>query len=73
MPDGSIVLMGGFALEKINNSLRFVDVNDVWRSTDNGATWALVTADARLVPKGWPGECSDKGRQNCVNRRYSPV
>jgi PKD repeat protein len=35
MPDGSIVLMGG-------NS------NDVWRSTDYGATWSLVNASA-----GW--------------------
>jgi len=41
MPDGSIVLMGGFDW-KPN------DRNDVWRSTDNGATWALMNASS-----GW--------------------
>jgi len=37
LPDGSIVLMGGW-----DGTAR----NDVWRSTDNGSTWALVTASA---------------------------
>jgi PGF-pre-PGF domain-containing protein len=41
MPDGSIVLVGG-------NSDRTNLKNDVWRSTDNGATWTQVTASA-----GW--------------------
>ena len=41
MPDGSIVLMGGYTF----NSGR---TNDVWRSTDNGATWTQMTASA-----GW--------------------
>ncbi len=41
LPDGSIVLIGGFGLD---NGL----TNDVWRSTDNGATWTEVTAGA-----GW--------------------
>jgi PKD repeat protein len=41
MPDGSIVLMGG-----IDDGANFK--NDVWRSTDNGATWTRVTAGA-----GW--------------------
>ena len=40
MPDGSIVLMGGI----INN--RGGNMNDVWRSTDNGTTWTLMTASA---------------------------
>ncbi|MCX6692528.1 MAG: hypothetical protein NTW33_10920, partial [Methanoregula sp.] len=40
MPDGSIVFMGGYD----GHSLK----NDVWRSTDNGATWILVNASA-----GW--------------------
>jgi hypothetical protein len=40
MPDGSIVLMGGYEHSKVKN--------DVWRSKDNGATWALVTPGA-----GW--------------------
>jgi len=43
MPDGSIVLLGGYdgsGSEK----------NDVWRSTDNGATWTQQTASA-----GWEG------------------
>jgi hypothetical protein len=41
MPDGSIVLMGG---RDRSGGLK----NDVWRSTDNGATWTVVTASA-----GW--------------------
>ena len=40
MPDGSIVLMGGDA----GGSWK----NDVWRSTDNGATWIRINASA-----GW--------------------
>ena len=43
LPDGSIILMGGdtgsFILGKLN---------DVWRSTDHGATWTQTTAAA-----GW--------------------
>ena len=42
MPDGSIVLMGGFDSTSANPT------NDVWRSTDNGATWTQMTASA-----GW--------------------
>jgi PKD repeat protein len=40
MPDGSIVLMGGWI---------YLDrgINDVWRSTDNGATWTQMTASAK--------------------------
>ena len=41
MPDGSIVLMGGF-------DWNFK--NDVWRSTDYGATWTEVNSSA-----GWSG------------------
>ncbi len=41
MPDGSIVLMGGW-----NGGVNFM--NDVWRSTDNGATWTQINASA-----GW--------------------
>ncbi|HUH79427.1 MAG TPA: hypothetical protein VLY83_05975 [Methanoregula sp.] len=44
MPDGSIVLMGGF------NSFD-QPLNDVWRSTDKGASWSLVTADAGWSPR----------------------
>jgi len=47
MPDGSIVLMGG----KIGNSPYFI--NDVWRSTDKGATWTQMNASA-----GWAGRFS---------------
>jgi hypothetical protein len=39
MPDGSIILMGGYDGG---------DTNDVWRSRDYGATWTRVNADA-----GW--------------------
>ena len=41
MPDGSIVLMGGFD---------WTFKNDVWRSTDKGATWTEVNRSA-----GWSG------------------
>jgi uncharacterized delta-60 repeat protein len=41
MPDGSIVLMGGGTVSASVS-------NDVWRSTDNGATWTQMTASA-----GW--------------------
>jgi len=44
MPDGSIVLMGGF------DGL-VTDMNDIWRSTDNGATWTQVTASAEWTPR----------------------
>ncbi|RPI38867.1 MAG: hypothetical protein EHM53_07710, partial [Methanoregulaceae archaeon] len=42
MPDGSIVLMGGYG-----NGFK----NDVWRSTDNGATWTQRTASAEWTPR----------------------
>jgi hypothetical protein len=51
LPDDSILLMGGFSYQ--NGDHR----NDVWRSTDHGATWALVSPGA-----GWPGRCM----MNCV-------
>jgi hypothetical protein len=41
MPDGSIVITGGY-------TFGLGDVNDVWRSTDNGLTWTEVNASA-----GW--------------------
>jgi N-acetylneuraminic acid mutarotase len=41
MPDGSIVLIGGSTGEGSSAPL-----NDVWRSTDNGATWTEMTANA---------------------------
>ncbi|MFA5414010.1 MAG: PKD domain-containing protein [Methanoregula sp.] len=44
MSDGSIILMGGYTG---NNNLK----NDVWRSTDNGATWTQVTAGAGWAPR----------------------
>jgi PKD repeat protein len=40
MPDGSIVLMGGDTSEDVKN--------DIWRSTDDGASWSLMNASA-----GW--------------------
>ena len=46
MPDGSLVLMGG-AYYNIGNSGY---PNDVWQSTDKGATWTQMTASA-----GWSG------------------
>jgi hypothetical protein len=41
MPDGSIVLMGGYSGTPLNE-------DDVWRSMDYGATWTQVTPSA-----GW--------------------
>jgi uncharacterized delta-60 repeat protein len=43
MPDGSIVLIGGVVSDG-------PDGNDVWRSTDNGATWTQMTGSG-----GWSG------------------
>ncbi len=44
MPDGSIVLMGGYTASGIRT-------NDVWRSTDKGNTWTLMTANAGWWPR----------------------
>ena len=46
MPDGSIVLAGGCLVN--GESCR----NDVWRSTDNGATWTQVNANAGWTVRG---------------------
>jgi hypothetical protein len=46
LPDGSIVLMGGSYLD-----LKHLYLNDVWRSTDQGATWTQMTAAARVGDK----------------------
>ena len=46
MPDGSIVLMGGYLV----NVYGALFMNDAWRSTDNGATWTRMNASA-----GWSG------------------
>jgi hypothetical protein len=43
MPDGSIVLTGGYAGGSH-------DLNDTWRSTDYGKTWTLMNASS-----GWSG------------------
>ena len=47
LPDGSIVLMGGgCVVESV-----LVRVNDVWRSTDQGATWTQMTSAAEWTPR----------------------
>jgi hypothetical protein len=43
MQDGSIVLMGGYDTPSDDYQ------NDVWRSTNNGATWTLVNNNAWLT------------------------
>lgn len=48
LPDGSIVLMGGYRIRLIGQGYR----NDVWRSTDNGATWTQLTSDAGWSERG---------------------
>jgi hypothetical protein len=47
LPDGSIVLMGGGCVV----ASQLVSVNDVWRSTDEGATWIQVTSAAEWTPR----------------------
>ena len=44
MPDGSILLMGGMTNDHGGRA------NDVWRSTDKGATWTQVTRHAGWYP-----------------------
>jgi len=44
MPDSSIMLMGGW-----DDTAK----NDVWRSTDYGATWTQVNASAGWAPRNW--------------------
>nr|WP_320162781.1 PQQ-binding-like beta-propeller repeat protein [uncultured Methanoregula sp.] len=48
MPDGSIVLMGGW---DINGTRK----NDVWRSTDSGKTWTQRNANAEWSPRAYHG------------------
>ena len=47
MKDGSIVLTGG-ATDSFGGT-----ANDVWRSTDDGATWSRMTADAGWSPRSY--------------------
>ena len=47
LPDGSIVLMGGY----FEDDDQWSYYNDVWRSTDNGATWTEMTSDAEWSPR----------------------
>jgi photosystem II stability/assembly factor-like uncharacterized protein len=56
MPDGSILLMGGELLVSQSRSgdtvtFRSRVFSDIWRSTDNGATWSRVTAKAGWSPR----------------------
>ena len=46
LPDGSIVIMGGRSTS--NNFL-----NDVWRSTDKGASWKLVNSNPGWTERGY--------------------
>ena len=46
MPDGSIVLMGGTGDNFVG------DTNDMWRSTDNGATWRQVSENSEWAARG---------------------
>jgi PKD repeat protein len=45
LQDGSILIMGGF------NNTGYV-VRDVWRSTTNGATWALINSSPGWAARG---------------------
>ena len=46
LPDGSIVIMGGRGI--FNNFLK-----DVWRSTDEGASWNLLNSDPGWIGRGY--------------------
>ena len=50
MPDGSILLAGGLA---VTGGQTIPYFNDVWRSTDNGATWTQLTANAPWIARAW--------------------
>lgn len=47
MPDGSIVMIGGWSQGSPGNPIK----NDVWRSTDNGKTWNRQAASAPWLPR----------------------
>ena len=47
LPDSSIVLMGG----TYYTGASFARLNDVWRSTDQGASWTQMTASAEWLPR----------------------
>ena len=61
MPDGSIVLMGGYG----SGSLK----NDMWRSTDNGATWTQMNASAGWAARDVSQQRGDAGWQHCADGR----
>lgn len=47
LPDGSIVVIGGHGGDPSN----YHYLNDVWRSTDNGATWQIMTGNGTWQPR----------------------
>jgi hypothetical protein len=47
--DGSILLMGGYEGARGGDGTAYF--NDVWRSTDQGATWTLITGYAGWGPR----------------------
>ena len=50
LPDGSVLIMGGSPPYSPGGPTA---LNDVWRSTDNGSTWSLVTAAAPWSARFW--------------------
>ena len=51
MPDGSIVLMGGY----YGTGYMY---NDTWRSTDRGATWTLMNSSSGWSERNYPSTLS---------------
>jgi uncharacterized protein YneR len=57
LPDGSIILMGGFYSFYTPGSVYYY--NDVWRSTDKGSTWTQMTAHAGWSSRAWYSSISN--------------
>jgi len=53
LPDGSIVSMGSYNINFAAGRLGIANIyyNDIWRSTDQGATWTEMNASAGWTPR----------------------
>lgn len=51
LPDGSVLILGGYCWV---DGIGHVYYNDVWRSTDRGATWTCINGSAGWTPRAAP-------------------